>query len=780
MKRNNILVVDDEESICVSLQDIFQETGYDVTTAGTGSDAIKQIQIENFDVTLIDIRLPDIDGLILLKEIKKVSPETICIIMTGNASIQNVIKALKEEADDYFIKPFVIGDVLHRIEESLEKKHLKQDLKESEKRYRNLITNLSDTVIKLSISGVILLANPQVFDITGCYPKEIIGTNIFTKIHLDDVERIKHEINDACKSKQRMISEFRIKKTQGSYSTVSVKGVIIEDVTLSDEDPEKITINCIMRDITKDLIADEERRKLYNEIKSLNLELEGKIKKRTEELEETFKALRQSEARLNAILNNLPAVVYLKDMENRYILTNKRFDLVFNTSQKTIAGKIDEDVIPKDQVSMFRVHEQQAIDSGTPVEFEEEIFHDGEFHTYLSIKFALHDSEGKIYAVCSLSTDITERKWAEEAIKESEFRFRTIFNSVADGMYLIDFETGKFYLVNKILCEILGYSNDELTFVKFIDLIPEEKTGTIQEFMASVNDDRKLLVKGTPIKGRSRLFYADLSLNILTIAGKRYVTGILRDVTAEKEAAETLRKALLDAEIANKAKSNFLANMSHELRTPLNSIIGFSELLRDLYYENLTTEQKTYINNILDSGEHLLALINDVLDLSKIEAGKIELIYTSLPLRPALEKSLSLFQEKSKKHDITLEIDIDKRMNSIMVDETRFMQILFNLLSNAIKFTPDGGTVGIHARSTPTEYLFTISDTGIGIAQADFPRLFKPFEQLENPLSKKVGGTGLGLHYTKKLVELHGGNIWVESEVDKGSRFTFSIPRRET
>ncbi|MEX2683985.1 MAG: PAS domain S-box protein [Candidatus Sigynarchaeota archaeon] len=904
MKPSRILIVDDDVAIRESLVDIFQLKGYDIESASTGGEALRKSYQHPFDAVLIDIKLTDIDGLVLLKELKKISPDIICIIMTGNATMQNAIKALKEGADDYFIKPLMIDDVLHRIDEALEKRHLRQELrsseeryrfildnasdaiilvnelwnieyvnpnfvkllgyereailgrslqlfmhpdeikginnagidlfflddrsremrflsqsgqstwfevkgrtlisrdggkktllfsrdvterkeaekklKESEKRYRDLITNLSDTVIKLDTNCNILYANPQVFDVTGYYPTEIIGMNLFAIIQATDSSRVSQEIADAFKTKQRMITEFRIKRAKGDISTVSVKGVIIEDDSLSPGEPEKITMNCLMRDITKELAADEERKKLYNQITSLNLELEGKIQARTHELEETLKALKQSESLLMAILNNLPALVYIKDMSNRFILTNKRFDYVFNMIQNGGAsGKMDYNVMPADIASAFRDRERQAIESGGPVEFEEEIFHDGELHTYLSTKFPLLEADGTPRAVCSLSTDITERKWAEEAIKESEFRFRTIFNSVADGMCLIDFESGRFYLVNKILCEVLGYTAEELESLRLQDLIPVDRQGVIKDFFGGVHEGKKLLIKEIPVNGKTRLFYADISLNMLTIAGKYYMAGVLRDVTDVKESAEALRKALTEAEIASKAKSTFLANMSHELRTPLNSIIGFSELLRDLYHENLTAEQKQYIMNIIESGEHLLSLINDVLDLSKIEAGKIEFTLAKLKTRVIMEKIVSLFQEKSKKHDIKLSVQIENGIDFIVADETKFNQIMFNLLSNALKFTPDGGSVGIDIKSTVKDVLISVWDTGIGIAQADFSRLFKPFEQLENPMTKKVGGTGLGLHYTKKLVELHGGTIWVESEVGKGSKFTFSIPRRE-
>lgn len=902
---DKILVIDDDEAIRESFIDIFQLQGYEVTGASTGGEALRMMYKHHFDAALIDIKLSDIDGLILLNQMKKISPEIIGIIITGNASMQSAVKALKEGADDYFIKPLMVDELLHRMRDSLEKRHLKVELrdseeryrmilenasdaiilvgnngivdyvnpsflkllgysrddvigrsvdglihqdekkniqlgstqnhllddraqeirfrhrsgqvlwfevkkktitykdgmkknllfardvnerkeaekrlKESETRYRNLITNLSDTVIKLDVKCNILYANPQVFDVTGYYPIEIIGSNVSRIIHDEDYVRVKKEIDDAYKSKNRMITEFRIKRAQGDTGIVSVKGAIIEDESLSEEDPERVTMNFLIRDITKEIAAEDERKKLYNQIKSLNMELEGKIHKRTQELEETLRALKQSESLLMAILNNLPALVYIKDLSNRFILTNKKFDMVFDMFNKGGAsGKMDLDVIPTDIAEVFREREKQSINSGGPVEFEEEISHDGYLHTYLSTKFPLLEQDGRTRAVCSLSTDITERKWAEETIKDSEFRFRTIFNSVSDGMYLIDAETGKFYLVNKNLCEILGYSPDELSALRLQDFIPEEKRATITDFLGRIHDGKKLLAKEIPVKGRTRQIYADISLTSTTITGIMYLAGVLRDVTEFKESSEALRKALSDAEIANKAKSAFLANMSHELRTPLNSIIGFSELLRDLYNTNLSHEQMQYIVNINESGEHLLSLINDVLDLSKIEAGRMELSLSTVPIRPMIDKIVSMFQDRSKKHNIVISTEIEPGIEVITVDETKFVQIMINLVGNALKFTKDGGSIGLNVKQTEREFLFTVWDTGIGIAQSDFSRLFKPFEQLENPMTKRVGGTGLGLHYSKKLVELHGGTIWVESEVEKGTKFTFSIPKRRT
>jgi signal transduction histidine kinase len=265
------------------------------------------------------------------------------------------------------------------------------------------------------------------------------------------------------------------------------------------------------------------------------------------------------------------------------------------------------------------------------------------------------------------------------------------------------------------------------------------------------------------------------------------------------------------AERANNAKSEFLANMSHELRTPLNSIIGFSEVLIDGMAGPLGEKQLEYLCDILDSGKHLLELINDILDLSKIEAGKVELELCAFPVRELLESSIAMFKETAVRHKLVLRVDIAHDIGSVVADERKIKQVLFNLLGNAVKFTPDGGGICLSARVAPLSgppgkalscnydgstdmkarsrtpvmpvstrgVLISVEDTGIGIARENMQRLFRPFEQLDSRLSKKYEGTGLGLHLCKKFIELHGGNIWAESDPGKGSRFSFVIPAGE-
>jgi GAF domain-containing protein len=233
-------------------------------------------------------------------------------------------------------------------------------------------------------------------------------------------------------------------------------------------------------------------------------------------------------------------------------------------------------------------------------------------------------------------------------------------------------------------------------------------------------------------------------------------------------------------EAANRHKSEFLANMSHELRTPLNAIIGFSEVLGERMFGELNEKQAEYTDDILSSGRHLLSLINEILDLSKVEAGRMELEVATFDLPLAIDNARTFVRERAVKHGINLDVTVDERLGDFVGDERKIKQILLNLLSNAVKFTPEGGRIGIKARQADGSVEISVSDTGIGIAPEDQPKIFEEFRQVGADYAHKVEGTGLGLTLAKKFVELHGGKIWVESEVGKGSTFSFTLPERSS
>jgi signal transduction histidine kinase len=241
--------------------------------------------------------------------------------------------------------------------------------------------------------------------------------------------------------------------------------------------------------------------------------------------------------------------------------------------------------------------------------------------------------------------------------------------------------------------------------------------------------------------------------------------------------SDELGRLYQQLEAASRHKSEFLANMSHELRTPLNAIIGFSEVLLEKMFGDLTPKQEEYQHDILESGRHLLSLINDILDLSKIEAGRMELEPTEFDLAATLEGCVTLVRERAIRHGIGLELALAEGLPCIVADERKVRQVVLNLLSNAVKFTGDGGRVTLAAVSDDGSVEVSVSDTGVGIAPEDQEAIFEEFRQVGSD-AKKREGTGLGLALTRRFVELHGGRIWVKSAPGEGSTFSFTLPER--
>ena len=252
-----------------------------------------------------------------------------------------------------------------------------------------------------------------------------------------------------------------------------------------------------------------------------------------------------------------------------------------------------------------------------------------------------------------------------------------------------------------------------------------------------------------------------------------------RALTTLEEKNVALENARREAENANRIKSEFLAGMSHELRTPLHAIIGFSEALEARLFGELNAKQAEYVADIHSSGRHLLSLINDLLDISKIEAGRMELDLARFKLTAALQQALTFFKERAARRHMTLTLTVDPALDTLVADERKFKEIMLNLLSNAVKYTPDGGRVDVRAAPGDGVIRFTVSDTGPGIPPEEHEAIFEEFHQVKrHDREQHREGTGLGLALAKRFVELHGGRIWVESEPGKGSTFTFVLPVR--
>jgi PAS domain S-box-containing protein len=376
--------------------------------------------------------------------------------------------------------------------------------------------------------------------------------------------------------------------------------------------------------------------------------------------------------------------------------------------------------------------------------------------------------------VTGMIRDITEHKRSEEALAEEAAWRRILMEQSRDGIVIID-QDGKVFEANPRYAEMLGYSHEEMQTLHIWDWDIHYTREQLLE-MLQLADSKGILHETRQRRKNGTLIDVEINANAAIFGPRKLSFCVCRDVTERKQAEEELLNAKLAAEAANRIKGEFLATMSHELRTPLNSIIGFSEILLVGMFGSLNEKQASYVNYVLMGGKHLLNLINDILDLSKVEAGKMELDCEKFYLSDAIAEIKTIISPLAIKKNIHLDVRIDSQLGTIDADKTKFKQILYNLISNSIKFTDEKGYVTIEAHRSGALVQVSISDTGIGIAKNDMDKLFQPFKQLNPCLNRKYEGTGLGLALVKKFVEMHGGKIRVESKIGEGSIFTFVIP----
>jgi PAS domain S-box-containing protein len=374
------------------------------------------------------------------------------------------------------------------------------------------------------------------------------------------------------------------------------------------------------------------------------------------------------------------------------------------------------------------------------------------------------------YALAGIESE-EERQRAEDSLK----LFRSLIEQSNDAIEVINPETGCLLDANERAFTNLGYTREEFLSLKVSDIDPIVDESMFSKIVEKVRKSGSTTIETRHRRKDGSNFPVEVNIKYVCL-DRDYLVTVARDIT-ERKRAEEIQRENEYLTYASKVKSDFLANMSHELRSPLNAVIGFSELLKMKTAGELNEKQQQYVSDILTSGKHLLYLINDILDLSKVEAGKIDLVIEKVHVPQAINEGLTLVKENAMKDKISLKVELDHELGFVEVDKHRLKQILFNLLSNAVKFSkPEGGTVTVKTRKEGDMAQISVSDTGIGIREEDMGKLFKEFEQISAGTTKKYGGTGLGLSISKKLVELHGGTIMAESEFGRGSTFTFLLP----
>jgi PAS domain S-box-containing protein len=628
-----------------------------------------------------------------------------------------------------------------------------------------------------------------------------------------------------------------------------------------------------------------------NQIDHHREQLEDSLQQANENLDAQFAdrtiALRESEARLQAIIDNASAVISLKDLDGRYLLANRQFESLFYTPKETICGKTDHEYFPAAIADSLAANDRRVLEAGEAMRFDELFFQDDGIHTYLSIKFPVRDGDNRIYGVCSISTDISDRQRIETALRESEQRFQAFMNHSPTVAFIKD-ETGRYVYMNH-QGEKVSSSSSVQGKTDF-DLMPADIARSLQQNDQQVLSTGRILevVESTPNQNGVLRDWLTLKFPMREASGRRLLGGVALDVTERRLIEAALQESdrrwryLLDnvqllvvgldqvgtieyvnpffltltgyaaAEIIGqnwfttflpkhqqilshqlfqeilqqeqhpyyqqslltqsseerliawnntclrnaqgeaigivsigeditqravleRMKSEFVSVVSHELRTPLTSMQGALSLLECGAVEpNSEWGQKT-IAIAVKGVDRLVRLVDDILDLERLESGKISLHYKPCDVAKLLSQAAEQMQMMANHAGITLEVTAPPLQ--IMADGDRILQVLTNLLSNAIKFSPAGSTVWLSVTDTPA-LCFTIKDQGRGIPAEDLETIFDRFHQVDASDARQKEGTGLGLAICRSIVEQHGGQLWVKSTLGKGSEFQFTLSVR--
>ena len=497
-------------------------------------------------------------------------------------------------------------------------------------------------------------------------------------------------------------------------------------------------------------------------------------------------ALRESERQLDSLMGHLPGLAYraLADDHWTALFASKGVEeLTGYPGDEFTSHRLhyDDIMLPEDRPAT-----REAVFTGLRerrmYEVEHRIRHkDGSIRWIWARGHGVFAPDGSLRFIEGLNLDITSRKQAEEALRESEERFRGTFENAAVGIVHSD-SVGHFLRVNEKFCAIVGYSREELLHKVYRDIVhPDELNAHIENYKSSFarnaplafGVERRFLRKD----GTTGWLEGYISYQHDASGRRVYAIAAVLDISERKRLDEELRRAKESAEAANRAKDEFLANVSHEIRTPMNAILGMAELTLDT---PLTDEQRSNLSIVLSSAEGLLSLINDLLDFSKIESGRLELEEADFSLRTVLNQTLRALALRAHKKGMELACQVEPDVpDGLVGDGNRLRQVLLNLIGNAIKFT-EAGEVIVRVRAPETDRQavvidFEIADTGIGIAPEKQQKIFQAFEQADSATTRRYGGTGLGLTISSRLVEMMGGKITVQSEVSRGSTFRFGV-----
>ena len=638
---------------------------------------------------------------------------------------------LSQEEDKRRVE--VVSTVANQLASLLQRKQAKASLRASEERFRLLVETVQDyAILMLDTDGYIVSWNAGAERIKGYREEEILGRHFSCFYPKEDIALGKPEQQLKAAAFDQIEDEgWRVRKDGSQFWA----NVII--TPLRDEEARLCGFAKVTRDIT--------------------------------ERQRTQQALQESEERLNAVLDNSIALIYVKNIQGEFILVNHWYEELFHISKEQVKGKSDYDMFPKEMADIYRANDQRVLEAKAPLRWEEIVPQDDGLHTYLSIKFPLYDTAGVAYAVCGISTDITELKQAEEALLSSFATNRALLNAIPDLMFRVS-RDGTFVNFKGAKDNNLLMPSKDFLGKKVYEVLPQEVATPIIDCMerALQTDEIQIFEYHLVVNNQSR----DYETRIV-VSAKDEVMAIVRDITERKRAEEDIRNALEKQKELSELRSHFVTMTSHEFRTPLTTILSSAQLLEK--YSNKMAEEKKlqHLYRIQTAVNHMTQMLNNVLLFGKADVGKLEFKPEPVDLVKFCRDLVEELQ-LSTGNSHTIAFCSQGQCTTACMDEKLLLCILSNLLSNAIKYSPQAGTIYFDLIFHQGEAIFHVQDEGIGIPVADQAQLFNSFHRASNVGT--ISGTGLGLAIVKKSVDLHGGKITVKSEVGVGTTFTVTLP----
>lgn len=736
-----------------------------------------------------------------LKQLRQAHPQ-LPIVVVGEDAAENAQKALDQGAQEYLVRTEIeVRGLLRAVNYAIERQQwqtqlqLTQDrLQQAEEKlsfYQEIIANSNNAIAIYDSQGNFVEQNAAHRTLLG-YEDEELCQQRADEIFLSEAQVT--EISTQLQNGDRYRGEVTLQHQQGKLVTVELFAF-----SLRDRAEQPVYYVSIGRDITE------------------RLQTESHLKER----DRLLAAVATASDRLlttadfsAAIVQALATLGQACDVDRVYVFENHLHPSTgellmsqrFEWASSTVTPQIDNSEMQNLSYDTCSPLWYENLASGKSIgglvrnlpAHEREILDRQEILSILVVPIFL---EGRFWGFIGFDDCHQERHWTETertilsaiagsiggaimrqqtkvALQESELQFRAVFEHSSIGIGLSDLQGGQIDS-NPALCQILGYSREELLKMSFTDYThPDDIAADVKLFYELVMGQRdRYEIEKQYIRKDGSGVWCRLNHSLVRDSANRpqFVIALVEDITVHKQIENHLRNSKEAAEAGSRAKSEFLAIMSHELRTPLNGVLGLSQLLGQELYGTLNAKQKEYVSCIHSSGEHLLALINDVLDLCKVEAGREELTLVRLNVRDLCTYCLSILRDRAVAKKLQLVSEIEPQIDSCIADERRIKQMLLNLLANAIKFTPKGQVL-LQVERVNQGIAFKVADTGIGIEPAQLKLLFQPFKQLDSRLNRQYEGTGLGLSLTRKLARLHGGDVTVRSTVGEGSEFTLWLP----